>query len=89
MLTAEHERIFAEIDSLGRLVSGSMTDVERFRQKAVISINMIVPVWWQHIFKENNILFPSFLDDVTDEKRLVTLKSLCDEIGYIDLALSE
>ena len=89
VLAAEHEHILAGIDNLNELSSGPMTDGERFRQKAVISINSLVPVWWQHIFKENNILFPCFLDNVTDEKRLVELKIICDEIGYLDLALSK
>jgi DUF438 domain-containing protein len=87
VLTAEHEHIFIELNNLYELSTGSVTDTERFRQKAVISINAIVPVWWQHIFKENNILFPCFLDSVTDGKRLAELKSVCDEIGYLDLAI--
>ena len=82
VLAAEHQRLRDELASISELVHSATTDIERFRQKAVANINIIVPVWWRHIFKENNIILPSFAEYVTDEDRLAMLKSLCDRIGY-------
>jgi DUF438 domain-containing protein len=82
MLAAEHQRLRDELASLSELVHSHTTDMERFRQKAVSNINVIVPVWWRHIFKENNILFPSFIEHATDEQRVIELRTLCDQIGY-------
>lgn len=35
-----------------------------------------------HIFKENNILYPSALDAITEQEVWLEIKRKCDEIGY-------
>jgi DUF438 domain-containing protein len=88
VLTAEHQRLREEMEELLQLVGSNVTDLERLRQKVVLSIGLIVPLWWRHIFKENNILFPAFIERVTDEEHLMELKSLCDQIGYAGFDIS-
>jgi uncharacterized protein len=89
ILSAEHKRLGDEVAHLTELLRSTTTDIERFRQKAVMNINVIVPIWWRHIFKENNILFPSFIEHVVDEHRLAEAKSLCDKIGYAGLLTAQ
>jgi DUF438 domain-containing protein len=41
-----------------------------------------VPALRDHIFKENNVLYPAALEVIEDESVWTRLKQECDKIGY-------
>jgi DUF438 domain-containing protein len=45
-------------------------------------IGFLVPALREHIFKENNILYPTALEVIDDEQIWSQLKKECDRIGY-------
>ena len=42
----------------------------------------IVPTLREHIYKENNILYPAALQVIEDDRVWQKLKDECDSIGY-------
>jgi DUF438 domain-containing protein len=46
------------------------------------TVGSLVPALREHIFKENNILYPTALEVIDDEKVWLQLKNECDRIGY-------
>jgi len=46
------------------------------------AVRFIVPVLREHIFKENNMLYPTALEVIDDAEVWSQLKSLCDQVGY-------
>lgn len=45
-------------------------------------VGFLVPMLREHIFKENNILYPTALEVIEDEQVWSQLKGDCDRIGY-------
>ena len=45
-------------------------------------VHFLVPALREHIFKENNILYPTALEVIDDEEIWSQLKGDCDRIGY-------
>jgi DUF438 domain-containing protein len=45
-------------------------------------VRFLIPVQREHIFKENNVLYPTALEVIDDEAVWFRLKSDCDRIGY-------
>jgi uncharacterized protein len=55
---------------------------EDFTAKLDELVQFIVPMLREHIFKENNILYPTALEVIDDEEIWSRLKGDCDRIGY-------
>ena len=59
-----------------------MIDLVEFKRRLKKAIRYIVPTMTEHIFKEDNILYPLAIDAVHDPQVWTRLKMLCEEIGY-------
>lgn len=57
-------------------------DFAEFKQQLDSVTRRLVPTLTDHIFKENNILYPTAVQIITDEETWRQLKQECDEIGY-------
>ena len=57
-------------------------DFNEFKQRLGKIVEFIVPTLREHIFKENNILYPAALQVIEDENIWSRLKTECDRIGY-------
>lgn len=57
-------------------------DFEEFKSKLNGSAKLLILSLRDHIFKENNILYPTALDVITDVESWSLLKAECDKIGY-------
>jgi DUF438 domain-containing protein len=45
-------------------------------------VRFLVPVFQDHIFRINNIMFPTALEAIDDPEIWSQLKQECDKIGY-------
>ena len=54
---------------------------ERIRNRHEI-VKFLIPSLREHIFKENNILYPTALEAIDDAQVWVQLKRDCDRVGY-------
>ncbi len=54
----------------------------RFRKELNETVSALVPALREHIFKENNILYPTALQVIEDQEVWKKLKIECDKIGY-------
>jgi hypothetical protein len=57
-------------------------DFAEFQRRLNLTVFFIVPVLCDHIFKENNILYPAALEVIEDEEVWERMRDDCDEIGY-------
>lgn len=57
-------------------------DFTEFRRRLDLTVSFIVPVLRDHIFKENNVLYPAALEVIEDEEVWERMREGCDEIGY-------
>jgi len=57
-------------------------DFDDFTAQLDEIVRFIVPTLREHIFKENNILYPTALEVIDDEEIWSRLKGDCDRIGY-------
>ena len=57
-------------------------DFSEFRQQLEKVVGFIIPTLREHIFKENNILYPTALQVIEDQSIWEKLKAECDKIGY-------
>lgn len=55
---------------------------EEFKRRLDGTAKLLILSLRDHIFKENNILYPTALDVITDKESWNRLKQECDEIGY-------
>lgn len=57
-------------------------DFTEFKNRLNASSKLLIMTLRDHIFKENNILYPTSLDVIKDSKTWQVLKEACDKIGY-------
>ena len=57
-------------------------DFTEFKNKLNASAKLLILTLRDHIFKENNILYPTALDVINDVEAWIKLKKECDKIGY-------
>jgi len=83
IMRMEHNDLRKRKHALLELSEGvNKTDFENFKKKLDTVSNFIVLHLRDHIFKENNILYPSALEIITDKHIWEALKKECDNIGY-------
>ncbi|PJE57836.1 MAG: DUF438 domain-containing protein [Candidatus Portnoybacteria bacterium CG10_big_fil_rev_8_21_14_0_10_36_7] len=63
-------------------------DFKNFKDESQKYAEFIIFNLRDHIFKENNILYPTALEALTDEAIWQDLKNKCDEIGYCSFTKS-
>lgn len=57
-------------------------DFAEFQRRVNAAATVLVPTLTEHIWKENNILYPTALQVIADESEWARLKDECDAIGY-------
>lgn len=83
VMREEHKQLRPRKHALKELVEDvDRQDFDDFKRKLDTLANFIVPTLREHIYKENNILYPMALQVIDDEQVWQKLKSDCDAIGY-------
>ncbi len=80
----ELKRRLRELSEVGPDLS-----VQEFKEELQLIAENLVFKLRDHIFKENNILYPTALKVITSEEEWATLKNECDKIGYCEFTPSE
>ena len=83
IMVMEHEdlrRYKHDIQNLAKDIADM--DFTEFKNKLNASSNILIMTLRDHIFKENNILYPMALEVIKDSKDWNKLKEACDKIGY-------
>lgn len=78
ILKKEHEELKPEKEKLLELSK----DPEKNKEEIIVIINLISAELRDHIYRENNILYPAALQLIDGEKEWDKIKISCDEIGY-------
>ena len=84
----EHVSIGTEIDNLVRLiVSFNKVGLEEFKVRLITATKCLSRITLEHLFKEDEILYPIALGIIDDDEVWERMKDVCDEIGYCGLHL--
>lgn len=83
VMRMEHDQLRERKHDLKELaeIAGEM-DFKEFQRKIDITARYIVDVLPDHIFKEDNILYPAALEVIEEDDLWARLKQQCDRIGY-------
>ena len=83
VMEEEHKQLRPKKHELKELAEkAEKGDFENFKEQLNELVTFIVPMLRDHIFKENNILYPTALEVIEDDSVWARLKKACDEIGY-------
>lgn len=83
MMRLEHKDLRERKKELLELTKNlEKRDFKEFKVKLEEAIKFIVFTLREHIFKENNILYPMALEAIKEEKTWGRMKKECDKIGY-------
>ena len=83
IMRMEHEELRRRKRELLELAqAGASADFSAFKKKLDVASKFIVLTLRDHIFKENNILYPTALQVVRDDAIWAQMKEGCDRIGY-------
>jgi len=83
IMKEEHAQLRARKQELEKLADNvSEMDFEDFKSRLAEVVDYIVPTLRDHIFKENNILYPTALKVIDERAIWLRLKKECDKIGY-------
>ncbi len=79
----DHLKIGIEIDNLVRLVL-SFNDIgfEQFKQWLLTVTARLTPIALEHLWYEDEILYPMALGVINDTEVWEKIKAVCEEIGY-------
>lgn len=79
----DHAYIRAAVDDLVRLIeSFSKSKVREFKIRLNSIAKYLCPTMSEHLFQEDNILYPIALEVIRDKGMWKRIKSVCDDIGY-------
>lgn len=80
---SDHSYIKIAIDDLCRLVgSFQPSKSKEFRIRLNSITKYLCPTMIEHLFQEDNILFPIALEVIKDNRLWKRIKNICDDIGY-------
>jgi hypothetical protein len=83
MMRQEHTQLRQYKKRLKELAADpAQFDFSEFKERLNETVDLIVPMLREHIFKENNILYPTAVEVIDDESIWARLKDECDKIGY-------
>lgn len=83
LMKREHEELRARKHELAELAKNVETmDFGSFKKRLDATAKAIVLTLRDHIFKENNILYPTALEVIPEETMWEQMKTQCDKIGY-------
>jgi DUF438 domain-containing protein len=79
----EHVYIKVAVSDLITLISSFKNGkIKEFKNKLSAITKHLAPVMTEHLFQEDNILYPIAIEVINDEKIWTRMKEVCDEIGY-------
>lgn len=79
----EHVYIKAAVNDLITLTSSFKNGkIKDFKNKLSAITRQLTPLMTEHLFQEDNILYPIAIEVINDEKIWAGIKEVCDEIGY-------
>ena len=80
---SDHSYIKIAIDDLCRLVGTfEPSKSKEFRIRLNSITKYLCPTLTEHLFQEDNILFPIALEVIKDNRLWKRIKNICDDIGY-------
>lgn len=83
MMRQEHVQLRQYKQQLKELAADpAQLEFNEFKRQLDETVEFILPMLREHIFKENNILYPAAVEVIEDENIWVKLKDECDKIGY-------
>ncbi len=83
IMRMEHELLWPQKKELEELAeSAGEMDFDEFQRRLDAAVEFIVPTLRDHIFKENNILYPAAVRVIEDEELWDEMKEQCDRVGY-------
>jgi hypothetical protein len=83
MMRQEHTQLRQYKKRLKELAADpAQFDFSEFKERLNETVDLIVPMLREHIFKENNILYPTAVEVIDDESIWARLKDKCDKRGY-------
>lgn len=83
IMRMEHEELRARKEELKELVENvTAMDFNEFKTKLDRIAKYIVFTLRDHIFKENNMLYPTALEIINEKESWERMKEECDKIGY-------
>ena len=83
MMRMEHEELKKHKKDLKELIDKiSQTRFYDFKKKLNTTAQFIVTILRDHIFKENNILYPTALEVIKEKGVWKKMEDDCDKIGY-------
>jgi uncharacterized protein len=83
IMRQEHTQLRKQKHRLKDLADHAATlEFGRFKEQLNETVSLLAPALREHIFKENNVLYPTALQVIKDEELWQKLKAACDKIGY-------
>ncbi len=83
LITEQHLRITNIHYQLRELVwNVDSMSFDHFKSQLNRLVSVLVPMIRQHIFIENNVLFPLAMEVLDEPRTWEKMKEICDEIGY-------
>ncbi len=78
-----HIRIDAAINAIITLVEDfDITEPRTFKARLNALSTFLVPAMREHIFQEDNIVYPIALEVLSDDDTWTQIRDLCDQMGY-------
>ncbi|MCK4960672.1 MAG: DUF438 domain-containing protein [Planctomycetes bacterium] len=85
---SDHVYIRIALNDLALLIASfDETGVEEFKVRLASITRYLCPTMQEHLFQEDNVLFPIAMEVIDDESVWSRMKTLCDEIGYCGVHL--
>lgn len=85
VMRREHEELRIRKKELKELAdTANQLDFDTFKKRLDTTAKFLVLTLRDHIFKENNILYPTALQVIREDEIWSRMKSECDEVGYCD-----
>lgn len=83
IMKLEHKDLEKRKEELRELVkTADKMEFSIFKKRLDTTVKFIILTLRDHIFKENNILYPTALQVITDSRVWKKMKTECDKIGY-------
>ncbi len=83
IMEEEHKKMRENKDKLLELIESNISqEFDKFKKNFGILTDQIVKKMSYHIYKENNLIYPSVLALINKDEDWKRIKVKCDEIGY-------
>ncbi len=87
-IESEHAYIQMAVDNLIKLVVAfEKMPFSNFKTRLLSTVRYLCPLLREHLFHEDQVLFPLAVSTINDEKLWQRLRHICNEIGYCGIHL--